>query len=198
MPPPPTEIPLKPSESDSDEEDSDVPKKAPKKQKSTCIIFQPVDPPHSSPSSSVVTHVVHPPPPSTSSSVSLPMEVPSTTSTSTNISNFFVNSPPPQKPRCSGPEPQCHRSTSAPPSSSISVSSSHPTSTSLAFNNFVHIFKPSLLLVTRLQHPLVFPAVTRFLGPHVSRTDTFSLVQFFTYFESIGRLSSAPDHTIVS
>ena len=94
MPPPPTEIPLKPSESDSDEEDSDVPKEAPKKQKPTGIIFRPVDPPHSSPSSSVITHVVHsPPPPSTSSSVSLPVEVPSTTST--KISQFFVNPPPP-------------------------------------------------------------------------------------------------------
>ena len=33
---------------------------------------------------------------------------------------------------------------------------------------------------------------------HVSRTDTFSLIQFFTYFESIGRLSSAQDHIITS
>ena len=39
VPPPPTEIPVKPFESDSDEEDSDVPKEAPKKQKPTGIIF---------------------------------------------------------------------------------------------------------------------------------------------------------------
>ena len=126
-----------------------------------------------------------------SSSISILVEVPSTTSTSTKISKFFVNLPPPQKARRSVPKPQRPSSTYAPPSTSISVSSSLPTSTSLAFNNFVHIFKPSPLLVTRLQHPLVFPAFTRFLGPHVSRTDTFSLIQFFTYFESIGHLSSA-------
>ena len=123
-------------------------------------------------------------------------EVSSTTSTSSSISKFFVNPPPPQKPRRSVPKPQRPISTSVPSSTSISVSSSLPTSTSLAFNNFIHIFKPSPLLVTRLQHPLVFPIVTRFLSPHVSRTDTFSLIQFFTYFESIGHLSSAQDHII--
>ena len=68
VPPPPTEIPLKPSESDSDEEeeDSDVPKAAPKKKKPTGIIFRPVDP-TPSPSSTVVNS----PPPTASSSVSL-------------------------------------------------------------------------------------------------------------------------------
>ena len=66
------EIPLKPFELDSDEEDSDVPKAAPKKKKPTGIIFRPVDP-TPSPSSGVFTPVVNPPPPpSTSSSVFLP------------------------------------------------------------------------------------------------------------------------------
>ena len=172
MPPPLTEIPLKPSESDSDEEDLDVPKEAPKKQKPTGIIFRPVDP-TPSPSSTVV----NPPPPSTTSSyVSIPVEVPSTTSTSSSISKFFVNPPPPQKPRRSGPKPQRPRSTFAPPSTSISVSSSHPSSTSLAFTNFVYIFKPSSLLVSCLQHPKVFPQFIRFLSPPSSGTDTLALM----------------------
>ena len=164
------------------------------KQKPTGIIFRPVDPPPS-PSSTVV----NPPPPSTtSSSVSILVEVPSTTSTSTSISKFFVNPPPPQKLRRSVHKPQRPRAISAPPSTSISISSSLPTSTSLAFTNFVNIFKPSPLLLKRLRHPLVFPAFTRYLGPHISSADSFSLIQFFTYFERIGRLSSAPDHTIVT
>ena len=165
------EIPLKSSESDSDEEDSDVPKEAPKNQKPTGIIFRPVDP-----TPSLSSTVVNSPPSTTSSFVSISVEVPSITSTSTSVSNFFVNPPPPQKPRRSVHKPQRPRSTSAPPSTSISVSSSHPPSTSLVFNNFVHFFKPSPLLVSRLQHPEVFPAFTRFLSPPSSRTDTLSLI----------------------
>ena len=194
MPPPPTEIPLKPSESDSDEEDSDVPKAAPKKQKPTGIIFRPVDP-SPSPSSTVVNS---PPPSTSSSSISIPVEVPSTTSTSTKISKFFVNPPPPQKPRRSVPKLQRPRSISAPPSTSISVSSSPSPSTSPLFSNFIHFSKPSPLLVSRLQHPEVFPQFIRFLSPPSLGTDTLALMQFFTYFESIGRLSSAPVHTLVN
>ena len=124
------------------------------------------------------------------------MEVSSTTSP--NISKFFVNPPLPQKPQRTVPKPQRPRSTSASPSTSISVSSSHPPSTSLVFNNFVHFYKPSPLLVSHLQHPEVFPEFTRFLSPPSSGTDSLSLMQFFTYFESIGRLSSAPVSTIVN
>ena len=64
IPPPLIEIVLKPSEFDSEEEDSKVPQEASKKQKPTGIVFRPVDslPPPST-SSIISTPLVNPPPP---------------------------------------------------------------------------------------------------------------------------------------
>ena len=72
------EIVLKPSESDSEEEDLEVPQEAPKKQKPTDIVFWLVDSPPPSSISRVSTPLVNPPP-----------------FTSSNVSKFFVNPPPP-------------------------------------------------------------------------------------------------------